>query len=81
MSCLPSWCWGRKEEEKGQKDLNDRGCTDFICLIFFVLICGGIGGMGIWALGNGNIDGSEPPPCTRHPVPSAQYSPARLRPR
>ena len=43
-----------------QKGLDKRSCTDVLCLAFFVLICGGIGGMGIWALGNGDVSGSEP---------------------
>ena len=62
-------CCKPKDDPKEQKDLNDRSCTDIICLAFFVLICGGIGGMGIWALGNGNIDGSEPLARSRRPVP------------
>ena len=73
-------CCKPKDDPKVQKSLDDRSCTDVLCLAFFVLICGGIGGMGIWALGNGDVSGGEPLARTRRPVPSAHYSPARLRP-
>jgi len=50
-------CCKPKDDPKVQKSLDDRSCTDVLCLAFFVLICGGIGGMGIWALGNGDVSG------------------------
>ena len=52
-------CCKPAEEKGSQKSLNDRGCTDIICLLLFVLVAGGIMGMGIFALTTGNIDGSE----------------------
>jgi len=50
-------CCKPKDDPKTQKSLENRSCTDILCLLFFVIICGGIMGMGIWALMTGDIDG------------------------
>ena len=75
-------CCKPKDDPKTQKSLENRSCTDILCLLFFVIICGGIMGMGIWALMTGDIDGSEPLARTPRPTPSANSLPsARLRSR
>jgi hypothetical protein len=47
-------CGGEDETEK--RAMNDRRCTDMICLIIFTIICGGVMGLGIYAFATGNID-------------------------
>jgi len=47
----------KPESQLGPKRLTDRGCTDVLCLLMFIIVVGSIFGIGIYALINGNIDG------------------------
>ena len=46
----------KPEHEKGPKALDERGCTDVLCFLLFVIVCGGILAIGIFAFATGNVD-------------------------
>ena len=39
----------KPESQLGPKRLTDRGCTDVLCLLMFIIVVGSIFGIGIYA--------------------------------
>ena len=46
----------KPEHEKTKTAMNDRGCTDVLCLLLFILVAIGTMVVGIVAMATGNID-------------------------
>lgn len=56
MGNVFSCAFCKPEHETGPKALDERGCTDVLCFLLFVVVCGGIIGIGMFAFATGNVD-------------------------
>lgn len=42
--------------DNGPVDNSQRYCTDMVCLVMFIVFMGGMGGIGYYAIRNGNFE-------------------------